>query len=76
MRASPSKPRDYARHSLRTLDAIQIATAIRAGASWFLTNDAGLANLFETPVLVLTSPADQDTKAEGRHLMWQSRSES
>ena len=42
-----------ARHNLRTPDAIQIATAIRSGASWFLTNDAGLANLSEISVLVL-----------------------
>ena len=27
-----------ARHNLRTPDAIQIATAIRSGASWLLTN--------------------------------------
>jgi predicted nucleic acid-binding protein len=42
-----------ARHNIRTPDAIQVATAIRAGASWFLTNDAELANLTEIPVLVL-----------------------
>ena len=42
-----------ARHNLRTPDAIQLATAIRSGASWFLTNDAGLANVAEIPVLVL-----------------------
>jgi predicted nucleic acid-binding protein len=42
-----------ARHNLRTPDAIQIATAIRSGASWFLTNDADLANVSEIPVLVL-----------------------
>ena len=42
-----------ARHNIRTPDAIQLATAIRGGASWFLTNDAELANLPEIPVLVL-----------------------
>ena len=42
-----------ARHNLRTPDAIQLATAIRSGASWFLTNDAELADLSEIPVLVL-----------------------
>jgi len=42
-----------ARHNLRTPDAIQLATAIRAGASWFLTNDAELANLPEIYVVVL-----------------------
>lgn len=34
-----------ATHNIRTPDAIQIATAKTAGASWFLTNDAGLAAL-------------------------------
>lgn len=42
-----------ARHNLRTPDAIQLATAIRCGASWFLTNDAALANMSEISVLVL-----------------------
>jgi predicted nucleic acid-binding protein len=42
-----------ARHNLRMPDATQIATAIRSGASWFLTNDAGLADLPEISVLVL-----------------------
>jgi predicted nucleic acid-binding protein len=42
-----------ARHNLRTPDAIQLATAIRSGASWFLTNDADLSNLSEISVLVL-----------------------
>jgi predicted nucleic acid-binding protein len=42
-----------ARHNLRTADSIQLATAICSGASWFLTNDAELANLSEIPVLVL-----------------------
>jgi len=42
-----------ARHNLRTPDAIQTAAAIRSRASWFLTNDAELANLSEIPVLVL-----------------------
>jgi predicted nucleic acid-binding protein len=32
-----------ARHNLRTPDAIQLATAIRSGASSFLTNDANSA---------------------------------
>jgi predicted nucleic acid-binding protein len=42
-----------ARHNLRTPDAIQVATAIRSGASWFLTNDAALETLSEIKVLVL-----------------------
>ena len=28
-----------ARHNIRTPDAIQLATALRSGATWFLTND-------------------------------------
>lgn len=32
-------------HNLRTPDAIQLATALRAGASWFLTNDMDLPNV-------------------------------
>ncbi|ABA22931.1 PilT protein-like protein [Trichormus variabilis ATCC 29413] len=42
-----------ANHNLRTPDAIQIATAIRGGASFFLTNDARLPSLPGLPVLVL-----------------------
>lgn len=42
-----------ARWNLRTPDAIQVATAIRSGASWFLTNDAGLAALPGVSTLVL-----------------------
>jgi predicted nucleic acid-binding protein len=42
-----------AQWNLRTPDAIQVATAIRAGASWFLTNDAGLAALPGVSTLVL-----------------------
>jgi len=47
-----------ARHNLRTPDAIQLATAIRSGASWFLTNDAGLADVSEISVLVLKQLPD------------------
>jgi predicted nucleic acid-binding protein len=42
-----------ARHNLRTPDAIQLATASSAGASWFLTNDAELARAPGVSVLVL-----------------------
>lgn len=42
-----------ARHKLRTPDAIQLATASTAGASWFLTNDADLAGVPGISVLVL-----------------------
>ncbi|NEP13429.1 MAG: type II toxin-antitoxin system VapC family toxin [Symploca sp. SIO2C1] len=40
-------------YNLRTPDAIQMATAIRQGASFFLTNDARLPSLGELEVLVL-----------------------
>ena len=42
-----------ARHNLRTPDAIQVATAIRSGATWFLTNDSDFENLPDISVLVL-----------------------
>ncbi|GAX38238.1 type II toxin-antitoxin system VapC family toxin [Nodularia sp. NIES-3585] len=40
-------------HNLRTPDAIQMATAIHGGASFFLTNDARLPSLPGLTVLVL-----------------------
>lgn len=42
-----------AAHNIRTPDAIQVATAIHAGASFFLTNDDRLPALPELTVLVL-----------------------
>lgn len=42
-----------ANYNLRTPDAIQMATAIRGGASFFLTNDARLLSLPALTVLVL-----------------------
>lgn len=42
-----------ATQNLRTPDAIQIATAIEAGATFFLTNDARLSNVSNLTVLVL-----------------------
>jgi len=39
--------------NIRTPDAIQMATAIQEGASFFLTNDARLPSLPELTVLVL-----------------------
>ena len=41
-------------HNLRTPDAVQLATAITAGASSFLTNDARLAGLPEPKILLLS----------------------
>jgi len=41
-----------ARHNLRTPDAIQMATAIYNGASFFLTNDARLPPLPNLQVLI------------------------
>lgn len=40
-------------HAIKTPDAIQIATAISAGATAFLTNDAQLASIPDIQVLVL-----------------------
>ena len=42
-----------ARHKLRTPDAIQLATALRSGASWFLTSDADLPEISGISTLVL-----------------------
>lgn len=42
-----------ATHKLRTPDAVQMATAIVAGASVFLTNDIRLPRLPQLPLLVL-----------------------
>jgi len=42
-----------ASHNIRTPDAIQMATALRARASHFLTNDTRLPSLPELKVLVL-----------------------
>jgi predicted nucleic acid-binding protein len=42
-----------AKHNLRTPDSIQIATAINAGATSFLTNDTQLAGQWLPNILVL-----------------------
>jgi predicted nucleic acid-binding protein len=42
-----------ANYSLRTPDAIQLATAVRSGASSFLTNDSKLPSLTSLNVLIL-----------------------
>jgi predicted nucleic acid-binding protein len=44
-----------ASYNLRTPDAIQLATAIEAGASTFLTNDQRLTTITEIQILVLDS---------------------
>jgi predicted nucleic acid-binding protein len=44
-----------ATHQLRTPDAIQIATAIQGGATFFLTNDARLAVVPDLSILVLNN---------------------
>ncbi len=46
-----------ARHNLRTPDAIQLATAMRSGASWFLTNDSSLAAVPGISVQILQNLA-------------------
>jgi len=43
-----------ARQNLRTPDAIQIATAISAGAQAFITNDARLKIVTELPILIIS----------------------
>lgn len=54
---SPAIAQEAARlravHNLHSLDAIQMATAIVEGASFFLTNDARLPSLAGLEVLVL-----------------------
>jgi predicted nucleic acid-binding protein len=42
-----------ANYSLRTPDAIQLATAVRSGASSFLTNDSKLPSHTSLNVLIL-----------------------
>ena len=48
-----------ARFNLRTPDAIQVATAIIAGAQAFITNDARLKSVTEIPVLLISAFAPQ-----------------
>ena len=42
-----------AEYGIRTPDAIQLATALREGATYFLTNDVRLSPVSEVNVLVL-----------------------
>jgi predicted nucleic acid-binding protein len=55
-----------ASYAIRTPDAIQVATAIQAGARFFLTNDARLAILPHLQILTLDAvlaalPQDTDS---------------
>jgi predicted nucleic acid-binding protein len=43
-----------AEHNMRTPDAIQVATAVNEGASFFLTNDSRLKSIKDLRVLVLS----------------------
>ena len=47
------------RYRLRTPDAIQLATALDAGADAFLTNDQQLSRVTEVPVLLIDEIADR-----------------
>ncbi len=47
-----------ARYRLRTPDAIQLATALHAGADIFLTNDRDLRRVQEVPVLLIDECVD------------------
>lgn len=47
-----------ARYRLRTPDAIQLATALHAGADVFLTNDRDLRRVQEVPVLLIDECVD------------------
>jgi predicted nucleic acid-binding protein len=47
------------RYRLRTPDAIQLATALEAGADAFLTNDQQLSRVTEMPVLLIDEITDR-----------------
>ncbi len=48
-----------ARYNLRAPDAIQLATALHAGADVFLTNDRDLRRVEEVPVLLIDECVDR-----------------
>lgn len=50
-------------HNLRTPDAIQLATAMRAGASWFLTNDMSLAAVTGIQLLIVDQLPSENPRA-------------
>lgn len=47
------------KYRLRTPDAIQLATALEAGADAFLTNDQELSRVTEVPVLLMDEITDR-----------------
>jgi predicted nucleic acid-binding protein len=47
-----------ARHRLRAMDSVQVATALQAGAVAFLTNDRGLRRVDEVTILVIDDYRD------------------
>jgi predicted nucleic acid-binding protein len=49
-------------HGLRTADAIQLATALVAGATGFVTNDLSFRRIKEIEVLVLDDVADNQDR--------------
>lgn len=55
-----------ARYGLRTPDAIQIATAIWAGAGMLVTNDRALARVREVTILTLEELAEATPPGSGR----------
>lgn len=53
-----------ARHRLRTVDALQLAAALDAGATGFVTNDRALRSVDALEVLVLADTDDVQAQAQ------------
>lgn len=47
-----------ARHRLRPMDSVQVATALEAGVAAFVTNDRGLQRVDEVPILLIDDYRD------------------